>query len=864
MTPNFALTLSSEGLGLLHRVPTGWHLVGNVPFDAEDMPRALTALRESAVQLDPDGLSVKLVLPEDQIKYLAVPTQGTTPDKFEALAHKAIDGATPYALNELAVDWSEQDGQLYVAAVARETLAEAEAFAHEHQFNPVSFVAQPPNGTFVGEPFFGGTHIATELFGGPVTPDKDPIKLVGLAGFPDPKPESNSAPEPEPAKETPLIEEIGVPSFDVLEAHKDVTPPLVVKAPNIIDAPDEPEDYEAAARLAEAEMGPAMPLTPEEEDLMNARSQAEPKPTASSGFDDLPAPEGIVPPDPKTPGAPESSTSKPHEPDQPVASFSTVRTQRVEMDGATAPLRGYKRGSQNDHSQDPEQPKSPKPIPVADIRPDDPEAAMLNLGDSLRPTEPQAPARGTGLPLFNTDRPSDDPNDDVAQTPEAYSLPAAPPLATAPANEAERLTLFGAREGGDRTVKPRYLGLMLSAVLLIGLVIVTGWVSLGGGLSSLFSPGAPETIAEGLPTEGATEEELAEAGTPATASTEPQDGEAALRPAPDTDPVLQTGDEPQADPDLLRPPTPQETEERYATSGIWQSAPDQPSVPPESALDDLYVASIDHPVLAFDAVALPDPTRVLTDTAPSERANPVAAGTRFDFDERGLVKPSKDGAMSPEGVLIYSGAPPAVPPKWPERQEDQGALSQPETTRLAAVRPKPRPEDLIEQTERSNLGGRTRSELAGLRPKVRPESAQAIAEAEVEEAPTEQAVLASLKPKGRPAEFAAIVKRSEPTETQPATGAIFKPQTVQPSLPSKASVARQATVKNQINLRKINLIGVYGQTRDRRALVRLSNGRYKKVQVGDRIDGGKVAAIGDDELSYVKSGRTVTLKMPRG
>ena len=87
---------------------------------------------------------------------------------------------------------------------------------------------------------------------------------------------------------------------------------------------------------------------------------------------------------------------------------------------------------------------------------------------------------------------------------------------------------------------------------------------------------------------------------------------------------------------------------------------------------------------------------------------------------------------------------------------------------------------------------------------------------------------------------------------------------VTPKIPSKNSVAKQATVKNAINLRQVNLIGVYGKPSSRRALVRLSNGRYKKVVVGDRIDGGKVSAIGDSELRYVKRGRNVVLKMPQG
>jgi hypothetical protein len=393
------------------------------------------------------------------------------------------------------------------------------------------------------------------------------------------------------------------------------------------------------------------------------------------------------------------------------------------------------------------------------------------------------------------------------------------------------------------------------------LVIMAAWASLGSdGVASLLRRDTPGSIAEALPPGTATEEELAEAGTPATASTEPPQEEAIALPAPE--PELEPEPDLAEGPDPSAPPTLQETEERYATTGIWQMAPDRPGVPGASVLDDLYVASIDHPVLALDAVALPDPRKMNGDAALAQPADPVAAGTRFDFDPRGLVKASPEGSLSPEGVLIYSGKPPVTPPKWPERDESRSEANELENTRLAALRPKPRPGDLIEQTERSNLGGRTRVELAALRPRLRPASAQ---EQAGDDGPTELAVAASLKPKKRPDNFAAIVARTEKqTETQLATGAIFKPQTVQPSLPSKASVARQATVKNQINLHKVNLIGVYGKASDRRALVRLSTGRYKKVKVGDRIAGGKVAAIGESELHYVKSGRTVTLKMPKG
>ena len=91
-----------------------------------------------------------------------------------------------------------------------------------------------------------------------------------------------------------------------------------------------------------------------------------------------------------------------------------------------------------------------------------------------------------------------------------------------------------------------------------------------------------------------------------------------------------------------------------------------------------------------------------------------------------------------------------------------------------------------------------------------------------------------------------------------------RPQTTpQIAIPSSASVARQATIEDAIRLSKINLIGVYGLPSDRRALVRLSSGRYVKVKVGDRIDGGTVARIDDSQLIYRKGSRNIALALPK-
>jgi len=279
------------------------------------------------------------------------------------------------------------------------------------------------------------------------------------------------------------------------------------------------------------------------------------------------------------------------------------------------------------------------------------------------------------------------------------------------------------------------------------------------------------------------------------------------------------------------------------------------------------VAAIDRTDMAQDAVALPAPSDLDTDRIVSLPALPTAPGTRFALDPSGLVEPSAQGTLNPDGILIFAGRPPVRPGSYPVRFETEpeiDALRQ----RLAELRPRARPGDLLERAERSQLGGRTRDELAEVRPRLRPASLQETAQSNVPEdqPPTAQAVARSLRPDARPASFAARVARAAPA---PSTNARPEPgstpaATVSPRIPTTSSVARQATLNNAINLRRINLIGVYGSPANRRALVRLPSGRYKKVKVGDSMDGGRVLAISDSELRYQKGGRTVTRRIPAG
>ncbi len=472
--------------------------------------------------------------------------------------------------------------------------------------------------------------------------------------------------------------------------------------------------------------------------------------------------------------------------------------------------------------------------------------------------------------------------------PKATPAAALPPDAgtahsKAAALESERMTIFGAR--GETAVggKPRFLGLILTAVLLVFLAGVAAWASvfLDEGLAKLF-PGRERTLASTLPDDtqaalaedvGATttlapDEAAADGVVVAALNDSLTDGLTAEDAA-----VLDALRDPQPDPIAPEELDAEALEARYAVTGIWPKAPDGAASPVGRVdIDGLYVTGIDPVSPALDAVAMAGEDSFQTDQALPVIASPLAAGTTLALGENGRVIPSVDGTLSPDGFTVFLGRPAVTPPATRARPEEAPVID----PLIAQIRPRPRPTDLVEQNERATLGGLSRTELAALRPRLRPAAPQEEAAPEVatttpEETietpePTVLATAPMLRPATRPRNFDRIVARAE-RAARPSTTtrtAAIAPRTVTPAIPTVASVAREATVRNAINLRRVNLIGVYGTPSNRRALVRLSNGRYQKVKVGDRVDGGRVSAIGDSEVRYQKSGRNVVLKMPQG
>ena len=837
MKPNFALSLSFEGIKLLHRAAGGWREVGDVPVTAEDLGGELAMLRKTAASLEPAGVRTKLIIPASQIKYVTIDTPGLSEAARRKEAETALHNATPYEVSELAYDISLEGQKTHIAAVAHETLAEAEAFATEHRFHPVSFVAVPGEAPYLGEPFFGMTSEASKLLEPGETVDADGIAVVVVGAITpefvpprrDPEPEKAEAPEPAAKPET--------------EAKPE---------------PAKPEAARAALLAAAAASGPTQQAIAPQRPL-NADALT---PQASTA---------AAPQDEKTP-----------------AGFASRRNAPL-PNGAAKPVGGAQRIAARTPTPDSSSLTKPANIAASTAAAAAPVAAATrSIGGFLSRRKPRTGA--------------------------AVPLPAPTISAPAASTEVERMTVFGARSeqvGG----KPRFLGLIMTVILLVFLAGVAAWaaVFLDDGLASLIqkdktraTASAPENQID--PEVIRTPDGIDPAQTDTTADVQI----AALDPvlSAEETAVVDAAQTPRAEPEVLVI-TEAEAAARYAVTGIWPLAPETPLADPDTIDPPVFRSGIDPVRGASDAFALPAPQDLETDVQLAAAISPPPFGQTTATDAAGLIVPTPTGVVTPGGYTLFLASPPLKPPATLARFAAQSTVTAPEaTSALAALRPQNRPLGLSERSERAQLGGMSRGELAAFRPSLRPRSIQDRAQGAEEDAQkaTEQdearakaaaessaaaaaaallvpttptapaapaapapivathfATVQSKRPDTRPRNFSRIVQRAQRAAPQKETrvaAATVAPRTVTPSLPSKASVARSATVKNAINLRKVNLIGIYGKPSSRRALIRLGNGRYQKVKVGDRIDGGRVAAISNSELRYSKGGRNVVLKMP--
>lgn len=832
MTPNFALNLSEDGIVLLHRHPSGagWIEVGEAPLDSADLGADIATLRDKAEALEGPGFATKLILPPSQLLYATITVEGDT----EASVEHALTERTPYTAAQLNYDISGTPPEVQVVAVARETLEEAEAFLSPYGFNAVGFTALPDPSHFDGSPNLG----PLPSHGGVGKASEDgPFKILS----------------PEEAASLTVAAPPAKPDTADSDASAKDTSDKAVKEDRVKEQDDPPTE------------DPVLPVTPAAAFSSRRKPVLGPATSAAGEIVTSRAPRIAIPTgDPKKP-----PTSK-----KPPKVEPRIKTGEAAKKKQTPPI------------VPPPATKTLKP------KPDKP----ANAGPSRL---------GQGVAAWRAK---------AKKAKEQHARPAvaqnvSPPSATKPDPIAE----LAARQAAG---KPRFLGLILTGVLIVLLLLFAAFSSYllpDNAVTRFFGGDAPENEI--------VEPELAQ--TPAIDNNErlaslPTAREGTVFTIPSEEELAEAET---PEPEILPLPamTQTEAETAYAVSGVWQMAPDLRPDATLQDLDELYESSLD-PDLAFeDAPALASfdaEAQALDFQIPSA---PPPASILFNLDSRGLVRPSPEGSENPEGILVFSGQPPILALQRPDGlaadapEDSENAADIVDADAVAAVNPlagfKPvqRPDDIQERFERATQGGRSRAELAQIRPQIRPASAkakaradaiaralaeadagaqdaQARAEAEAAaqaelDKPTAQAVARSLRPGSRPRNFAnvvALARRTPPEDRNPAAAAstaavargtgpaVARASRAAPTGTTRATVARAATDSNAIALGKVALVGVFGTSSNRRALVRMPNGRFKKVGVGDSVDGGRVAAIGEGQLKYTKGGRTVTLEMPKG
>ncbi|GGE26414.1 hypothetical protein GCM10011360_13490 [Primorskyibacter flagellatus] len=877
-----------EGIALLQRSAPGWSFVGEANPESPRLAEEMSALRRAADRLAPEGATFKVVVPNDQIRFVTIPAGVPDPKVRQKAIEGALDGATPYALDELAIDSTVSGETLQIAAVALETLQEADDFARGYGFKPVSFVALPEPRDFGGEPFFGTAHDVPDS--AQVERDRIAMRITGrITPPPEDEPAEEASPTVSEKDDTPV-------AFSSVRSRRDPAPKAPPKGP----------DAEAEGAAPDPEPLPDPKVT----SPRIARDEEIPAPASLS--DTMRSPE--------TEAEPQGAGDRPRS----LLSRFFGRIAGGKTRAAVAESSPAEPGDEESDKAD----SSAGKDTVAPLTLPETAVGITRPEQSAKPAEEPAPAPKPAKRKRKAKAPAKPALAPVA--PDPIAEPVAPVLSARPRTsgalsaeerraEEERLTVFGARGGVLPLTAQGRPWVAVTLVVALFLAGTAAWSMLfsGPNMAALLRSDTEETAPDSVPDNGGEEQALV-APAPLAPAEETPEEQAAAEPIPEDTPV----------PEEVTPAEPEETPEPVSPLIVTEAAPEvspeavEETVPPaatEPAEDGTQPAALaeerapgtpDTPPRRNPEVEL---AVLLPDTRPGVPPGPPVPGQRFDMDDRGLVIATPDGAETPSGTVVFAGRPPVVQPARPGEPErapaappapatetqDSGAAGSDASLQPGdlpdPVRPRVRPgttetavaeagaEDaapadvgagdatgtptgaslasgVIEPganvTAFVEIAAQRSSVAAGLAAAVRngavdPDTAEVI-EAEPELEPT----FVALRPRQRPGNIGELAAAAALVQEPPPS--------VTPVAPTRASVAREATLSNAIDLSQINLIGVYGQQSDRRALVRLSNGRYRKVKVGDRIDGGRVLAIGQDTLRYQKNGRNVTLDMPSG
>jgi hypothetical protein len=942
MKPDFALDFRDNQIALLHRQEGGWAIVGRVEMDDPDLDAAMGYLRATALGLSPRGVSAKLILPNEAILYTSVAGLPYDVRQRAAQVGAALVGRTPYDVADLVYDWTDSGDTAHIAVIARETLAEAEHFASQHRFNPVSFAALPNQGAYEGEVWFGPTQLSAALLARGEVVERDDVTVfapepdaqaaatlqasdfeMGAENLPEDTPpqgeefaqeqtpqdanpsayEQISPPETGHVDEVAVLDEIarkaedtgldfaadgaghpeasGALDFEKAQPDTETPPdsaPAELNEPVSERAPEETAELgtdATASQTANAPVEAAFDLRanaaqqePPAIDSFGAVMDATPEHSADGdGSTDDEAPMAIDVPLMDEPDAPEPK--KPQgKAEQMLAAFAARRAAALSKAEAATnsarrdPVMTATQVAPDTADLAAQEPAAPidNGAPVSDLDGTNTDPPNSELPDTDPDTAASAPKLGAAQRLNGQDTGANAPPDIASlpqQRPTAVKHVPAKILPTKPQNLSSMPAAKPRRSGGAK------LGWLLTAILLISLAAAAAMSTYVLETVNSFFQSAPasnvaqtsvvnaepvvelnklpvppnlsETTAQALSTGAA--DKLTLASRTAAPSAAPDLPEMAQTLAPSADisaPDLKL-------PDLPNSALPQMASARQVqpdTAEQITAVASRPSTAPIARPDTISGANAvlgaarpqSRPaVVLAAALAAKPPTAPAGQTAQSQPyADPALAGARPKLRPAGILAAGREARLSSAPASLVAGA---------ESAAIEDALTS-LATDVAA------PETAAPDPNRSALA----LDVSRL-PAPRPKGLKAAYETSLASAP-----LAVPEPAAPPVEE--VVARA------PTAAETEEDITLDGRAGTRSVVAKQATERNAINLRNTNLVGIFGSNANRYALIRQPNGTFKKLKVGDRFDGGRIAAITESELRYDKGGNMLALRMP--
>ncbi|MEL6478081.1 MAG: hypothetical protein AAFR17_12215 [Pseudomonadota bacterium] len=279
----------------------------------------------------------------------------------------------------------------------------------------------------------------------------------------------------------------------------------------------------------------------------------------------------------------------------------------------------------------------------------------------------------------------------------------------------------------------------------------------------------------------------------------------------------------------------------------------------DSIRAEMRVAALSEPG-GNGTVPEPDESRVELSAEAAQPGLVFASVTSLAFAPGTSPIPKGRASQTP---LPEAETQPAAPDASPaEAQAEDGA--EPETVTIAvwtpesgvpkpANRPSSADQTLTEETETASTSTGDIAEPDAVSEQTGEPGALATDTTDPVDEP-EPGLAAELtqapSPRSRPPELAREVQR--------AVARVLRPRSTSGSGSSTRSVRRAATEEG-LPLDRTSLIGIINVNSGREALVRLPNGRFRRVGRGDVLDGWRVSLIGRDAMRLSRSGKNHTL-----